>query len=367
MIFRIGLVFSLVAVLAAIAYTLIFSTQHFSYTYLTSEQQGEQVLEMPTGFDGAPFENGRVPAHEILHTYAGTAEDISSASVRVTLRRIEEMPDTISLSIRRSYRAFFLPEGDPLSGMPEERVLAIDGLPYLLMNEMLHPLTSEAAALSWTTAEEVLPAKNDTFDVFPLDNAPVGYRPGTLLSDEREIFVVDGEGFLRPVPTLAVFEALGFSAEDVLSVDSSDFSTHTRGAALTASDTQPDGTILFDVDTNRHFLVEDGKRHLLESEKYRNMFLELSTPITVTSDAFHATVSCELVRHPTFRNRYLCTIPTDSLDAFPGRSYEFSLNPNQDIEIENIEISLHQSPNRENFDSFFRKAASTFVSTYRRD
>lgn len=344
---------------------LLFPTTRFSYSY-EDPMTDTDSLETPKGLVGDVFDSGNVPAEETLRTYAGVFGDISFVSVTATLDRQTEMPKTIPLTIRRSYRSFFFSEGDPVEAVPEARVLAIDGKPYLLSDEALRPLLGERAALSWTSADEVLPAKSDALDLFPLNDTPVGFRPGTLVSDEAEIFAIDGKERIRPIETLPIFESLGFRAENVISVEHTELSAHSRGPTLSAADPQPEGTLLFDRSTGRHFIIESETRRNIESEKYLDILLHLTSPITVTSDAFHTPLFCELVPHPTFRDTYRCEVPTDVLAELPGNSYEFTLTPENDIRIRHLSVAFRQTPNQSNLAAFFRSAKASFLETYGR-
>ena len=344
---------------------LLFPTTRFSYSY-EDPMVNTEALETPRGLVGDVFDSGTVPAEETLRTYAGVSGDISSLFVTVALDRQADMPETLPLTIRRSYRSFFFSEGDPVEAVPGARVLAIDGEPYLLSDEALRPLLGERAALSWTSAEEVLPAKGDAFDLFPLDNTPVGFRPGTLVSDEAEIFAIDGEGRLRPIETLSVFEALGFRPENVVSVEHAELSAHPRGPTLSASDPQPEGTLFFDESTERYFIVEGETRRYVESEKYLDILRHLASPISTTSDAFHSSLFCKLTPHPTFHDTYRCEVPIEALAELPGNSYELALTPEDDIRIRHLSAALRQAPNRSNFAAFFRSAKASFLETYGR-
>jgi hypothetical protein len=363
--FQIVLILALLVILTFSFFFLLFPTDSFRYSYV--EDDTGLGLEIPHGIDGGGFENGLLPSDEILRTYTGTDATPSSVSVRIRLSpETESSPSSLAVSVRRSHRAFFLPEGEPITGMPTRRVLAIDGEPYLLMHDTLRPFQNERAALSWTSKDKVLPAKKEALELFSEEDDPVGFRPGTLLSTEDGLFALDGDR-LRRIPDSDTFRALGFRSEAVRSVLSEDLKRYEIGPDMEVRDIQPDGTLLHDPETDRYFLVESGLKRPITTDGYREFLLAITTPVEVTSEAFHSKISCEAT--PSFfrNHHYTCTIPIGALDTLPGASYELSVIPDQDIIIRDISLSFHRRLGRENLDLFFRTAKEAFQNAYHRD
>jgi len=353
------------ATIAYLSYALLFPKERFAYSY-GKDRPSETVrlLDIPHGTDEDRSENGHLHAGETIAVYAGTLGDVSSAEIVVTLTDTDDAPDTLSLLVRRSFRSFFFPEGEPLRDIRDERVLAIDNKPYLLVDETISPFASDRAALSWTATEDVLPAKSDAFDVFSSGKIPVGFRPGSIISDGRDIFAVDGSGTLRPFRDDTVFDALGFRTDDIIPASETELRVHPRGDTIDQSEPQPEGTVFLDDTTGRHCVVEEGTCRPLGSDQHGDMLLRLVRPIEATGKAFDTAVSCSPERNPVMRHSYRCHIPLTGLGNLPGRSYELSLSAGKDIRIDRLSVSFSRTPNRRNVSLFLKDVKRAFLDAY---
>ncbi len=358
--FRIAIACLMPVTVFLLAIPILFPAEQFSYSFERNENPVPERMEV------LPPTEGHIAASETFRAYAGTVDDFSSVHVTVTLDEPGDT-DTMPLSLRRSFRSFFFPEGEPVGNIPEHRVLAIDGKPYLFVDESLYPLSGERTALSWSSAEDVLPMKNDAFSLFPKHDRTIGFRPGTLVMNRERLYMIDTEERRRPIPDRTIFEALGFRTGRVIPVSDDELAHYKPGPSFTPTSPQPEGTIFFDRDTETYFIIENGLRHMLGPGAYRDMLLRLTDPMDVSGNALRNGPSCTLLRHPFLRRTYRCTVRIDELSALPGKSFEFSITPEKDIRIRNLSITFRRKFGQDDFFRFLREARDRFLRTYGTD
>lgn len=356
-----GVLFLLFLLIGTIAgFFLLFPSRTHSFDFRHPDSS-KNTLETVLPED---LRSGTIPADRTVRSYAGTVGDFSSVRFEMTLDPDSGTPDRFDIALRRSYRSFFLPEGVPADSRPEDRVLAIDGTPYLFSDETLTPFISDAAALSWMPKDGILPANGEILSVFPPEDGYAGFRPGSLLSDAQGVYAVDGDG-LHPVGSVDVFEALGFHWDDVVNASEEELGIMERGRMLTETSRQPDGTLFRDQTDGTYFIIGDGTRHRVTASEYRDDLLGVTVPIEADGDAFEREVSCTaLPTFPSFRKRYACEMSLESLKDLPGGSFEFAVVTKEDITPVDFSVTFRTQPDRENLSLFLRKLKERFIAVY---
>ncbi|NTW75535.1 MAG: hypothetical protein HGB34_01405 [Candidatus Moranbacteria bacterium] len=349
-------------------YRTLFPSQEFSFSFRNPDASGNS-LEIPYVDDSLSVKNGHVPANSTFVTYAGTMGVFSSARVIVTLENDSLLAEngTVNVSVRKSYRACFLPDGEPVQATPKERALSVHGVPYLFSTDTLYPFISDRAALSRFPKEEILTASDEILSIFPPEETPVGFREGTFLSDAQGVYAIDGEGKARPIGSSDIFESLGFHWNDVILVDEEELGFHKRGKILLQDGVQPDGTLFHDTDTDSYWIVSEGRRHQILDKGYLESLRAVTTPIESSGNALSTSASCVLQRSriPFIgRRTLLCDLPLGSLKNFPGGSISLSISTNKEIHLASLRTVLRTEPDRENFGMFLRQIRERFQTTY---
>lgn len=353
---------------ALFAYRVLFPSQEFVFSF-ENPDTSKNTLEDPVGSDGKPLRKGHLTDENSLHTYAGTVGSFSSVKIALMLERDSAVPDaSVSVALRKSYRAFFSPEGDELLAMPKERGFIVGNSPYLFSGGKLFPFISDAAALSWFEKDKILPASEDLPKLFPIQEEYAGFRPGSLLSDTEGVYVVGGDEKAHPIGSTSVFETLGFHWSDVVPVSEEELRLHARGKILLLDAAQPDGTLFFDRDTGRYFLMNDGAKHPIGNAEYLDSLRKVTTPIEVSGATSDTSVRCDLTRtflsFWPFRHEYVCTIPLETLRELPGGSFEVTVDTPSDIHAATLFATFMTEPDRENFSLFLRQIRERFTAVY---
>ncbi len=213
-----GILISLFIIFGGVfVYRGIFPSQYFTFSF-ENPDTAKNTFEEPQDQTGNSLKKGRIQARSSLRTFAGTVGTFSSVHVSLVLERSSPLPqEPITISLRRSYRAFFNPQGDPIQSASKERGFTVGDTHYLFSQESLSPFLSKRVALSYFPETEFVPANDDLLKIFPPKEEVIGFRPGSLISDAEGVYAIDSDNKAHPIGSVAVFEALGFDWKQVRS------------------------------------------------------------------------------------------------------------------------------------------------------
>lgn len=365
---RIVLFASFLSVGALFAYRTLFPSQEFLFSFANPDT-AKNTLEDPFGKDGVTsLRKGRIPAGETLHTYAGTVGSFSTANIRIVLGKDSLKPadGDLRISLRKSYRSFFYPAGSAISAASKDHGVMVNGVPYLFSADTLQPFISDQAALSRFPKEKIVTANGELLTIFPPKETRVGFREGSLLSDNQGVYVIGGDGKAHPIGSTQVFESLGFHWNDVVPVNEEELGFHKRGKIMLFDAAQPDGTVFHDTSTGSYSVIREGKRLPIESREYLDPLLSVTTPIDASGDSLSVTATCSPQRTAlSFLNpTYSCDVPLDALKAFPGGSFGISLETKEAVHMASLQATFQTKPDRGNFGLFLRQIRDRFAAAY---
>ena len=346
-------------------YGVVFPSQDFLLSF-ENPDTGKSTLEEPSGPNGKAMKKGHIGKEDLLRTYAGTVGSFSSVHVELSLESDSARPTQgMTVSLRKSYRSFFLPEGEAISVAPKDRGFLVGKTPYLFSDGKLSPFLSDRAALSWFPKEKIAQTGDDVLKVFPPEETYVGFRPGTLLSDAEGVYAIDADQKAHPIGSTAIFESLGFDWNAVTPADEEEIRFHKRGRIFLFDAAQPDGTVFYDPMTKRHFIIENGTRRSIESKEYLETLMAVSKPIVASESALTHPVSCELKKVAlALRPTYSCDILIGTLQSFPGGSFEVELSVHETIHAATLATTFRTEPDKGNASLFLRQIRERFDAVY---
>lgn len=344
---RIALYLVAAILIGSFAYRTLFPILEFPFDFRTPGSSKNTLLE-PRSDAGVPRENGKIEAGGTLIADAAAMGTFSAATVEAVFEKKSDIPDTLSFSIKRSYRSFLLPTSAPI-GRPDEGTLyRVDDAYYALRNGALHPFVSEAAYLSRHEAPDAISVTSALLNQFPLSEDWIGFRVGSLVSFADGIFVIVSDTEMRPIGSADIFLGLGYRFEDVIPGSEEEIGIYKRGKIFLLGDTHPDGTLLLDTDTKEYFLVAEGAKHPIADVGYLDFLLRHVSPIIVSGAASRVTASCDL-SPAAFGRTFSCTAPTAMLKMGSGNDFEIRLNGSDtDIDINTLTLSLETGTDSRN-------------------
>lgn len=299
-----------------VAFKTIFPSEYFSFSFLNASSLKNTLTDMQKD-DGQFPDKGNVPKKNITVFYASPfSKDHSEAVVKITLNKKSAPLENGSVSVRKSYKAFFYPIGAPAGKNKEAGSSKI----------------------------------ND----------------GAIVTDSKSAYVVSGEELL-PIDSLATFNALGYQWSDAVPINSdegTELSEFKRGKLLNITSAHPDGTVFSTTEDNKLYLIKDKQKLSLASLEEAKTWSN-SNPIIVSNNSLDIGASCELQKEKLSFRTYDCNIPIDKLADLIGKDYEFQLKAGNDIKIDGINIEFRKNVSSENWhfmlSNFIKRVRTNYV------
>lgn len=344
---------------------LLFPTLVFPFDFRNPNSSRNTFFD-PHSPELAPRTNGKVPTGSALIGSATAVGTFSQATASITLEKQSAVPEELHFSLRRSYRSFLLPPGDPVTGFSEEAVYVVNDTYYALRGDTLHPFVSETAFLTRYPASYAKSESSDFLTRYRVSDTWLGFRVGTLVSFADGVFVIISETDMRPIGSADIFLALGYHFEDVVAGSEEDLGIYKRGRILLLGAPHPDGTLLLDQDSGEHFLVDQGKKRLITDTAYRNFLLEKQSPIVASQSASEKRVACRFEPRFSFSGRTLaCSVPLDTLPTGYGNDFEAMFSePNEDIDINTLSLSFETTLNQKNLLTLLSQLKQRFFTRF---
>lgn len=413
--------------LSAFAFSILFPSQEFAFNFENSKAE-KNSLRDPRSTNGASQENGLLENTETLIIDASAFGDFSNISVLLSGSDDASPLSTGTVSVRRSQKSFLYPDGNP-AGFPKGTLLRFeDDFFHIAPNGTRKRFPSEEAVrsigldpnsfLSISSEElfanrdggsvefsEIEPPSgsfirsNDTFyewrngklipfvsrEAFltrfpenwaiPKDISFIreqtisddwkSYPSSSLLAWGDGVFLMDGET-PRPILGIDIFLSLGFSWEDVRPVNDEEISLVQKGKFVDFSVPHPDGTVFFDTEERRYFLIEEKKKREIRGESIRRSWLGNRHPISISSRALETKSSCVLEEGFSPFSSYAleCSLSMAAIASFPGDTYEFSIDLPANTDIGRIDISFESSIKEQTLLKTLSKFKNRILSRY---
>lgn len=327
------------------ALSVLFPTFVFSFNFKTPSASKNNILD-PRSPVGIPRTNGKIENGGVLIANAGVVGNFSHATAQILLEKKSAIPENLQFSLRRSYRAFFLPLGEPITNFPEATLYKIDGTYYILRDGLLSPFVSEMAYLSHYPDTFATPASADIFNTYPISEEWTGFRVGSIIAFADGVFLITSDTEMRPVGSADIFLAFGYRFSDVHPASEEEIGIYKRGRIFLLGAQHPDGTLFFDQDTKTYFLIEKNTKRPVTDTHYLEFIKQQQTPINVSSRAGETRADCLLVPS-LFGQSFSCTTTLVEQNSSNGSDFELRLeNANTDIDINTLNVSFATEKSR---------------------
>ncbi|OGI22470.1 MAG: hypothetical protein A2808_03140 [Candidatus Moranbacteria bacterium RIFCSPHIGHO2_01_FULL_55_24] len=324
-----------------LAQKALFPTIPFTFDFKNPGASKNSFLD-PRAPDGSSRGNGRLEAEGILIGNAGISGNFSHASISLVPEDKSSDPETLEFSLRRGYRAAWLPEGAPLDGFPKDTLYRIGDRYYSLRDDTLYRFVSEDAFLTRYRKDQALPQDETFLSRYPLSETLLGFRPGLLVSFADGVFIITSETEMRPIGSADIFLALGYRFEDVYPANAEELGIYERGRIFLLGALHPAGTLFQETDSDTFFLIQDGMRHALKDPGYRDFLIAQQTPIRYSQSRLDESVSCRGESVSLLTRSFGCRLPLLSLQDNAGNDYELHIaNGSASIDIASLELDFH--------------------------
>ncbi len=345
--FRMALALSLMFAGVALASTFLFPTQTMSFDFRNPQSSKNKIFD-PRSEKSIPRTNGKVEQAGQLIASTSPLGDFSQLSITLDLEKTSAIPDTLDITLQRSYRAYRFPLGEPVAHFPAAELYQIGTTYYALRAGTLYPFVSPAAFFSRYPNSLAQPRSLDWKNQYTRSNEFIGFRVGSLLSFADGIYVVSSETEIRPIGSAEIFLALGYRFEDVIPVSAEDIGIYRRGRIVLMGTPHPDGTLFQDQKSNTLFIIENGYRRPVMDGDYQTFLLSKMQPIRALESNDSQSTHCTAT--PTLFSRSLhCSLTLDPLQSSIGPDYEITLSGSMvDIDIATLTLAFETRLDRTN-------------------
>jgi hypothetical protein len=279
------------------SYKVLFPSLPFYFFFETPNATKNTIIE-PRLPGNATLKKGAVAGGNLVFdtTLSSFKGEFSQVKVNFTLEKNSPEIDSGTITLRKSYRAFFYPEGDPITAPLED------------------------------------------LSKFP---------SGSLLSNGISAYITENNNIF-PINNTITFESMGFDWADVIPASSDEIGAYVKGKLFTIASPHPDGTIFVTQDKSRYYLIEGGKKRELVGQAVINSYLKRN-PILVDEKSLETQSQCDLkATWSIFNKSYSCVVPLDNLRAMAGNDYQYEINFGDDIEVKEADATFGKTLNWNN-------------------
>ncbi len=348
---RILLELLLLAIAIHYILSVIYPTLSFSFDFRAPNSL-KNNLDEPRLADGSPLLNGKVAAGNVLFADLSAFGNFSQAEAEIDLAENSDLPKELTLSLRRSYRSFFYPTGEPVKTFPQAVLYRVSDTYYELRENILYPFVSAEAFHSRYPESLAQTSSDSLLQKYPVSDQWLGYRVGSLLGFADGVFIVTSETEVRPIASASIFLALGYDFKDVKPVSEEEMGVYKRGRIILRSIAHPDGTILLSKDDGSYLIIENKEKRPLLPSAYRDFLLQEMTPIVVSEGEGNERAECAF-ESPAGSRKLTCRTPLVAMADNFGDDYELQIkNIDRPLSIDVLSLSLSESKNKENLFSF---------------
>ncbi|MFZ2188684.1 MAG: hypothetical protein WAV73_03940 [Candidatus Moraniibacteriota bacterium] len=379
-----------------VAYFIFFPTQEFNFSFLMLTSNKGNALNPRTN-DGTLITDGKFPAKQASYFDASLVGSFSKIKLSFTLNRQSKKPDNAHIDLRKSYRAFLYPKGNPLGfrdgtliknkddfylisdgklrkfnnlstittlnfpqiaflsvendnelkynppgeeisdtkNYPADSIFKINEEYYILNSQgALEKFISSGAFLSLYAENIAIPKNVDFLSNYSLTENPVGFADGSIVTYGTSAYIVSGNK-IYPIGDPEIFINQGYNWSDIITVGGDEFSLYAKEKLFTLTSVHPDGTVFFTPDSGKWYRIENLQKHELPSEKIASSWLK-KKPITVSAKSLEILGGCDLKKD--FFGNYSCFLPLNDTQDSAGKYYEFTFTTKDDLKIDNLNL-----------------------------
>lgn len=403
-----------------LAYLIIFSNQYFTFSFSNSFSL-KNTISNPRLLDNTFPEKGKTDGTILFN--ANLSKDFSKADVNFIINKKSPLPNSLMISARKSYQAFFYPEGNPIgfrdgsllkssdnyylisngqlrkffdfnlvislgyslenfieifetdlkynpigqninkdTAYPDSTLFRIDDNYYALENQQLKKFVSDQAFLSNYDSSQALEKDSNFLNNYPATEELASFSNGTLISNNTSVFEI-ANGQILPIADIITFESKGFDWNDIIAVGSDEITIYAKGKLFTLDTPHPDGSVFKTIENSKYYIIKDKQKHFLPTENIATSWLK-KNPVIASEKSIELSSSCEPKKSILNSNSYSCDIPLDIFENIIGTNYEFELQSNKEIVLDFINVDFKKNITFKNFVGFFSETLNKIKQNY---
>lgn len=221
---------------------------------------------------------------------------------------------------------------------PNDTFFAVDQNYYRLENGQLLPFVSKQAYLSQFDEINSISKDKNIFKQFPVSENFQDFSDGTLTSFDDVVYVLS-KNKSYPIMNSESFVFMGYAWENVLPINQAELGLYEKQKQYTPFQPHPDGTIFFDQNVGKYWLIENGQKRPIFSEKIAKN-LSKQKMILTDSKGGEKNSTCSLEKKFLSGKTFECEASIKDLGPLLGNNFQFNSSFSTDTEIDNISVTF---------------------------
>lgn len=404
------------------AYLLFFPSQSFDFSFRTTGATKNTIVN-PRDSQGNLMNNGNLPKETNLLFDTALWGDFSKIKLSIVLEKQSLSPGFLKVSARKSFQAFFYPEGKPMgfkdgmlvknndsfylisggkarkfvssdiarklgfdpqafrevsaeelkyneagenianvSEYPDDSLFKIGEEYYRLKNGVLSQFVSEKAYLTNYDLNQAIEKESGFLNNYQVSEDFLGFSDGTLVSFDISAFIVS-QGKLFPINNITTFESMGFNWQDLVPASGEEIGIYEKAKLFNIDQPHPNGIIFSDKETGKYYYIQDGQKREIKGSGIINAYLRKS-PVLAEQKGLETENRCELKRSLGISKTYSCEIPIENARFLLGNDYQFKIESDSDIVIKEAGARFEKSITWENLKLALSDIKKRIIANY---
>lgn len=416
-----GLFFAGAILLALyLAVLILFPSRYFYFDFTKPTDNANNIVS-PRDGENSPAIDGKISEEKSLVFDTMINENFPEASVDFSLNGNYVNPLSGSISIQKTYRALFYPTGSPIgfkdgtllkagadrfiisddllrkfsnsaiknlgygenqftqisaedlkhnvmgefidkdSDYPNNSLFKISDNFYMLHAGKLRPFTSPTSFNSQYDPAMAMEKNEDFLGRYPLDENPIGFSDGSLISYADSVFIVS-EGQIFPIDNPQTFLDNGFDFADVIPANADEIALYERTKLFNKTSISPTGVVFSSIESPGWFMIKDEKKLPVPSEKVLASWLRKKPVLFSQNEAS----SCQIKKSGYFfqKNNYTCRLRLSEAGPLYGNAFQFAIVPDTDVQISVLNVTYSRAISVSNLKKSLVSLYNKIVSNY---
>ncbi len=343
------------------AYLILFPSANFVFSFKNPDSLKNTVAD-PRKESRELIRNGQVSGDENLVFDANPVGDFSQAEVDFTLSGKSADIEEGSVTARKSFRSFFYPEGEKITKADIPELFKINNDYYQLKDGTLSKFVSEKAYLTRYATNQASGKDESFLKNYPVSPEFIGFKDGTLLSSGISVYLVSGNK-IWPINNPVTFESNGWKWNNVIPASGEEIGIYEKEKLFTIKTPQPDGTVFFDKESEKYYLISGGEKHELSGKEAID-FYSRGNSILTDKKSLDTKEECTLSSSFSLSKKYKCTIPIGEIKDLLGNDFEFQASFGDDVDVQDISVTFKKEINMANLKSSLATLKSRALLNY---
>lgn len=245
---------------------------------------------------------------------------------------------------------------------PDGSLFLVEDRYYRMEKQELLPFVSAQAFLSQYDSGQAIAKDRDFLSKYVVSENILGFADGTLGSFGISAFILSSNKSY-PITNAETFVLMGFNWEDIVTLDSEELGLYDKQKVFTRSYPHPDGTLFLDQKIGKYFVIENGKKRPIESKAVEKTYSK-QKPILADLEMSKKEVSCTLKKSFFNSRKYSCTAPLEEIESFIGNDYQIDATFANNVKIDEINVTFFRSLSWQNIRSSLSNIKLNIINNY---